>query len=110
MYADNITKSMDKSIKETERRRVIQMEYNEEHNITPTTVIKGVRDIIEATKVLEEKENYESEVKKAAKKDIPVEKLIEQYEEEMKEAAKNLQFERAAELRDIIKDLKENSK
>lgn len=72
MYADNITKSMDKSIKETERRRVIQMEYNEEHNITPTTVIKGVRDIIEATKVSEEKENYESEVKKAAKKDIPV--------------------------------------
>lgn len=110
MYADNITKSMDKSIKETERRRVIQMEYNEEHNITPTTVIKGVRDIIEATKVSEEKENYESEVKKAAKKDILVEKLIEQYEEEMKEAAKNLQFERAAELRDIIKDLKENSK
>ena len=110
MYADNITKSMDKSIKETERRRVIQMEYNEEHNITPTTVIKGVRDIIEATKVSEEKENYESEVKKAAKKDIPVEKLIEQYEEEMNEAAKNLQFERAAELRDIIKDLKENSK
>lgn len=96
MYADNITKSMDKSIKETERRRVIQMEYNEEHNITPTTVIKGVRDIIEATKVSEEKENYESEVKKAAKKDIPIEKLIEQYEEEMKEAAKNLQFERAA--------------
>ncbi|MDU7965030.1 MAG: helicase-related protein, partial [Clostridium perfringens] len=93
MYADNITKSMDKSIKETERRRVIQMEYNEEHNITPTTVIKGVRDIIEAIKVSEEKENYESEVKKAAKKDIPVEKLIEQYEEEMKEAAKNLQFE-----------------
>ena len=110
MYADNITKSMDKSIKETERRRVIQMEYNEEHNITPTTVIKGVRDIIEATKVSEEKENYESEVKKAAKKYIPIEKLIEQYEEEMKEAAKNLQFERAAELRDIIKDLKENSK
>lgn len=110
MYADNITKSMDKSIKETERRRVIQMEYNEEHNITPTTVIKGVRDIIEATKVSEEKENYEDEVKKAAKKDIPVEKLIEQYKEEMKEAAKNLQFERAAELRDIIKDLKENSK
>lgn len=110
MYADNITKSMNKSIKETERRRVIQMEYNDEHNITPTTVIKGVRDIIEATKVSEEKENYESEVKKAAKKDIPVEKLIEQYEEEMKEAAKNLQFERAAELRDIIKDLKENSK
>ncbi|MDZ5254606.1 excinuclease ABC subunit UvrB [Clostridium sp. LIBA-8841] len=110
MYADNITKSMNKSIKETERRRVIQMEYNEEHGITPTTVIKGVRDIIEATKVSEEKESYETEVKKAGKKDIPIEKLIEQYEEEMKEAAKNLQFERAAELRDIIKDLKKNTK
>lgn len=110
MYADNITKSMEKSIKETERRRVIQMEYNKEHNITPTTVSKEVRDIIEATKVSEQKENYETEVKKAAKKDIPIEKLIEQYEEEMKEAAKNLQFERAAELRDIIKDLKKNSK
>lgn len=110
MYADNITKSMDKSIKETERRRVIQMEYNEEHGITPTTVIKGVRDIIEATKVSEEKESYKTEVEKAVKKDIPIEKLIEQYEEEMKEAAKNLQFERAAELRDIIKDLKKNTK
>ncbi len=106
MYADNITKSMEKSIKETERRRVIQMEYNKEHNITPTTVSKEVRDIIEATKVSEQKENYETEVKKAVKKDIPIEKLIEQYEKEMKEAAKNLQFERAAELRDIIKDLK----
>lgn len=110
MYADNITKSMNKSIKETERRRIIQMEYNEEHGITPTTVIKGVRDIIEATKVSEEKETYETEIKKATKKDISIEKLIEQHEEEMKEAAKNLQFERAAELRDIIKDLKENAK
>ena len=108
MYADNITKSMNKSIKETERRRVIQMEYNEEHGITPTTVIKGIRDVIEVTKVSEEKADYKAEVKNAAKKDIPLDKLIKQYEDEMKEAAKNLQFERAAELRDIIKDLKEN--
>ena len=108
MYADAITKSMDKSIKETERRRIIQSEYNREHNIIPTTVIKGVRDIIEATKVSEEKESYEKEVKRASKKDIPIEKLIEEYEKEMKEAAKNLQFERAAELRDLIKDLRKN--
>lgn len=108
MYADRITKSMNKSIKETERRRVIQMEYNDEHNIIPTTVIKGIRDVIEATKVLEDKADYKEEVKKATKKDIPLYKLIKQYEDEMKEAAKNLQFERAAELRDIIKDLKEN--
>lgn len=108
MYADAITKSMDKSIKETERRRIIQSEYNREHNIIPTTVIKGVRDIIEATKVSEEKESYEKEVKRASKKDIPIENLIEEYEKEMKEAAKNLQFERAAELRDLIKDLRKN--
>ena len=108
MYADAITKSMDKSIKETERRRIIQSEYNREHNIIPITVIKGVRDIIEATKVSEEKESYEKEVKRASKKDIPIENLIEEYEKEMKEAAKNLQFERAAELRDLIKDLRKN--
>ncbi|MGG5460351.1 excinuclease ABC subunit UvrB [Clostridium sp. B9] len=108
MYADNITKSMNNSIKETERRRVIQMEYNEEHGITPTTVIKGIRDVIEVTKVSEEKADYKAEVKNATKKDIPLDKLIKQYMDEMKEAAKNLQFERAAELRDIIKDLKEN--
>lgn len=108
MYADRITKSMNKSIDETERRRVIQMEYNKEHGIVPTTVIKGVRDVIEATKVSEDKEEYKTEIKKAEKRDIPLEKLIKQYENEMKEAAKNLQFERAAELRDIIKDLKDN--
>ncbi len=108
MYADRITKSMNKSIGETERRRVIQMEYNKEHGIVPTTVIKGVRDVIEATKVSEDKEEYKTEIKKAEKRDIPLEKLIKQYENEMKEAAKNLQFERAAELRDIIKDLKDN--
>lgn len=110
MYADTITKSMDKSIKETERRRVIQMEYNKEHNITPTTVSKGVRDIIKATKALEKEESYEPKTKKKNKRDIPLEDLIKKYEEEMIYTARNLQFERAAELRDIIKDLKENSK
>ena len=54
MYADNITDSMEKAISETNRRREIQMEYNEEHGITPTTIIKGIRDIIEATKVAED--------------------------------------------------------
>lgn len=107
MYADTITKSMDKSIKETERRRVIQMEYNKEHNITPTTVSKGVRDIIKATKNLDE-ENHKPKTKKKNKRDIPLEDLIKKYEEEMKYAAKNLQFERAAELRDKIKDLRES--
>ncbi|MBQ6820686.1 MAG: excinuclease ABC subunit UvrB [Clostridium sp.] len=104
MYADNITKSMDKAIKETERRRKIQIEYNEKHGITPQTIIKDVRDVIEATKVAEEKVEYKTEDKKVSEKDKK--KLIKKYTEEMMEAAKNLQFERAAELRDIINDLK----
>ncbi|MCR1952241.1 excinuclease ABC subunit UvrB [Clostridium sp. DSM 100503] len=105
MYADNITKSMDKAIKETERRREIQMKYNEEHGIIPQTIIKDVREVIEATKVSEDKVEYKSEGdKKVSEKDKK--KLIKKYTEEMMEAAKNLQFERAAELRDIINDLK----
>ena len=106
MYADNITSSMDRAIKETNRRRKIQQKYNEEHHIIPQTIIKDVRDVIEATKVSEEQAIYEaSEVnEKLTSKDKK--KLIKKYTEEMMEAAKNLQFERAAELRDIIEDLK----
>ena len=105
MYADNITKSMNKAIKETERRREIQIKYNEEHGITPQTIIKEVREVIEATKVSEEKVEYKVEgAKKVSEKDKK--KLIKKYTKEMMEAAQNLQFERAAELRDIINDLK----
>ncbi|MDV4152518.1 excinuclease ABC subunit UvrB [Clostridium sp. AL.422] len=105
MYADTITKSMDKAIKETERRRKIQIEYNEQNGITPQTIIKDVRDVIEATKVAEEKVEYKTENnKEVSEKDKK--KLIKKYTEEMMDAAKNLQFERAAELRDIINDLK----
>ena len=105
MYADTITKSMDKAIKETERRRKIQIKYNEDNGITPQTIIKDIRDVIEATKVAEEKVEYKAENTKAvSEKDKK--KLIKKYTEEMMEAAKNLQFERAAELRDIINDLK----
>lgn len=105
MYADTITKSMDKAIKETERRRKIQIEYNEKNGITPQTIIKDVREVIEATKVAEEKVEYNTEnIKEVSEKDKK--KLIKKYTEEMMEAAKNLQFERAAELRDIINDLK----
>ena len=108
MYADNITKSMNKAIKETERRREIQTKYNEEHGITPTTIIKDVRDVIEATKVAEDTAEYKTdENKKLTKKQR--DKLIKEYTNEMMLAAKNLQFERAAELRDIIKQLTSNS-
>ncbi|NLL31506.1 MAG: excinuclease ABC subunit UvrB [Clostridiales bacterium] len=107
MYAEVITKSMDKAIKETTRRREKQIKYNEEHNITPQTIVKDIRDVIEATKAAEEPSIYEvikeenGEISAKDKK-----KLIKKYTEEMMEAAKNLQFERAAELRDIINDLK----
>lgn len=105
MYADRITNSMDRAIKETERRRKIQIKYNEDNGITPQTIIKDVRDVIEATKVAEEKGEYKTEnIKTVSEKDKK--KLIKKYTEEMMEAAKNLQFERAAELRDIINDLK----
>lgn len=95
MYADKITKSMQKAIDETKRRREIQQKYNEEHNIIPKTIKKGVRDIIEATIVAEEEICYEID------NDFDIEKL----KEEMLEAAKNLQFEKAAMLRDKINEL-----
>ena len=107
MYADNITGSMDRAIKETERRREIQKQYNGEHNIIPKTIIKDVREVIEATKAAEEetKHEIENQPKKLTKKEK--EKLIKKYTDEMMYASKNLQFERAAELRDMIKALKD---
>ncbi|WP_036625953.1 excinuclease ABC subunit UvrB [Paenibacillus barengoltzii] len=105
MYADTITESMDKAIKETERRRSIQIAYNEKHGITPQTIRKKVRDVIEATKVAESKADYLADAKgKMSKRDR--EAMIARLEAEMKEAAKNLQFERAAELRDAILELR----
>lgn len=103
MYADNITGSMDRAIKETNRRREIQEQYNEKHGITPKTILKEVRDVIEATKVAEETVEYKAEEKMSK---TEKEKLIKKYTEEMMDAAKNLQFERAAQLRDMIEQLK----
>ncbi|MFD0870512.1 excinuclease ABC subunit B [Chlamydia abortus] len=109
MYADKYTDSMTKAIQETERRRAIQIAYNERHGITPQTIQKKVREVIEATKVAEQKADYLAEVRadKMSKKDRAA--LIERLEAEMKEAAKSLQFERAAELRDAILELKAQS-
>ncbi|GIO07294.1 UvrABC system protein B [Brevibacillus reuszeri] len=106
MYADKMTDSMTSAIRETERRRAIQIAYNEKHGITPQTVKKAVREVIEATKVAEEKADYlpHADFKKMPKKDRLA--VIERMEEEMKEAARNLMFERAAELRDLILELK----
>ncbi|MGE7857177.1 MULTISPECIES: excinuclease ABC subunit B [Bacillus] len=105
MYADRITRSMGIAIEETQRRRTIQEAYNEEHGITPKTIQKGVRDVIRATTAAEEPETYEAApAKKMTKKER--EKTIAKIEAEMKEAAKALDFERAAELRDLLLELK----
>ena len=106
MYGDSITESMDRAIKETERRRTIQIAYNEKHGITPQTIRKRIRDVIEATKVAESQSDYLADAAKSKMSKRDREALIKRLETEMKEAAKNLQFERAAELRDAILELK----
>ena len=99
MYADKMTDSMDYAIKETARRRKIQIEYNKEHNITPTTIKKEIREVISN---IDDKKDKKP--KKLTKKELA--KNIEKIEEEMKDAAKNLDFERAMELRDILFEMK----
>lgn len=102
MYADSITRSMKNAIDETNRRREIQDRYNRIHNITPKTIVKGVRDVIEATLALEDEEEY-----KAKEFDInDIESMIDNLQEEMLKAAEELNFEKAAELRDKIIELK----
>lgn len=105
MYADSVTRSMERAITETERRRKIQMDYNEKHGIKPKTIIKEVRDVIEiSTKVETDSKTAKSKQKQmsAAEKQALIEKLTE----EMKNAAKILEFEHAAYLRDKINELK----
>ncbi|NOY77898.1 MAG: excinuclease ABC subunit UvrB [Calditrichaeota bacterium] len=108
-YADTITESMRKVIEETNRRRAIQRKYNEEHGITPQTIYKSVEEVMGITRVADSKSaKWE---KSSRKRLIPSEKMdreemIEQLEQQMKEAAANMEFERAAELRDEIKHLR----
>lgn len=106
MYADGISEAMQKAISETERRRKIQEEYNEKHGITPKTIEKAVRSVIEATKVAEESDDYYlgRSPLELTKKELA--EYIKKLEKEMKDAAANLQFERAAELRDRIFEYK----
>ena len=101
MYADNITDSMKKAIEETSRRRKIQEEYNKENNIIPKTIIKEIGEVIS-----NEDEKELEKIEKEQKTDIINIESIEKIEEEMKKAAKNLDFERAMELRDILLELK----
>lgn len=106
MYADSISDAMKKAIDETERRRGIQEEYNKKHGITPTTVKKAVRKVIEATKAAEEQAEYYAGKSplELTKKELT--EYIKKLEKEMKQAASDLQFERAAQLRDQIFEFK----
>lgn len=101
MYADSISEAMDKAIKETSRRREIQEAYNKKHNITPKTIIKEIRDVISNDAGKEEKQKLSASEKR---------ELMIKIENEMKEAAKQLDFERAVELRDILFELKSEGK
>ncbi len=99
MYADELTESMEKAIKETNRRRGIQEKYNEEHNITPKTIKKDVRDTIRATIVEDIQSEYD------IKENESIEDVINKLTEEMLKHAQNMEFEEAAKLRDKIKEL-----
>ena len=102
MYADRVTDSMQRAISETERRRAIQMAYNEKYGIVPKTIQKGVRDSIEATRIAEEVESYDVNDIRALKDEAQISQAIIVMKSEMMAAAENLEFERAAELRDKI--------
>ncbi|MDD3704938.1 MAG: excinuclease ABC subunit UvrB [Clostridiaceae bacterium] len=110
MYADNITDSMRRAISETNRRRKIQMDYNEKHGIEPQTIRKAIHEIIEATTAAEESVKYgmKQDVEFMRKDDLL--RLISALEEEMKDCARALQYERAAELRDKIIELRRKLK
>ena len=104
MYGDVITDSMQKAIDETNRRRSIQEAYNKEHGITPKTISKPVEDAIRGKETKEMAAKYLKKKAKMSKQDKA--KMIAGLEAEMKEAAKVLDFERAAELRDMLFELK----
>jgi excinuclease ABC subunit B len=126
LYADEVTEAMQKMIDETERRREIQLEYNEEHDVTPEPIVKSPDQIRQGTAIADEKsdgerdsgarKHYGSPDQLSSEVADPVVEylsddqkrdLIDQMEEEMEEAAENLEFERAAELRDSIEELEE---
>ena len=104
MYADSITQSMRKALDETARRREIQMAFNEAHGITPKTIIKPIHDVVRSKETKEMTAAYMKKKNKMAKKDKA--KMLANIEKEMKEAARVLDFERAAQLRDILIELR----
>ena len=105
MYGDRISKAMQASIDETRRRRNIQQKYNEKHGITPKTIEKSVRAVIEATKLAKGEDRFKGKKPEELTRN-ELKKFIESMEKEMRQAADSLQFERAAELRDRIFEYK----
>jgi len=105
MYADSITDSMQRAISETNRRRQIQKEYNEKYNITPKTIVKGVRNLIEATVAAEDVADYSTKGDKKEIAALDIKAQIESLTALMTEAAEKLQFEKAAQIRDKIAEL-----
>ena len=110
MYADNITKSMKKAIDETNRRREIQMAYNEEHGIIPQTIIKGIRDSISPKKEIIKDEEFLEFEETTNITDDNIEEHLAELEQQMFAAAEKFEFEQAAKLRDTIAELKEKYK
>ncbi|WP_281628164.1 excinuclease ABC subunit UvrB [Traorella massiliensis] len=104
MYADTMTESMRKAIEETNRRRSIQEAFNEEHHITPKTIVKPVQEVMHSKETQQMSANYLKKKSKMSKKEK--DKLLASLEKEMKQAAKDLDFERAAELRDMLIELR----
>ena len=99
MYADELTESMEKAISETNRRRKIQEQYNKDHGIIPKTIQKAVRDTIKASFVADVQEEYKLD------KDVEIKEIISKMTDEMLKYAANMEFEKAAEIRDKIKEL-----
>ena len=110
MYADVVTRSMQKAINETNRRRKIQMEYNKAHGITPKSIVKGIRDVIEPVKAAEDDVSYKVDKDSKTMSKEEIKELIDKITSDMKQAAADLQFERAAELRDMLVELEEKIK
>lgn len=108
MYADSLTNAMNKAISETNRRRQIQKEYNEQHGITPRSIQKAIHSLIEATKAAEDTNTYKKDTSAETLDKESIQTLIESMAKEMRLAARELEFERAAMLRDRIEELKKH--
>jgi len=108
MYADNITDAMQKALEETQRRRKLQLEYNKLHGITPKTIKKDIQDILER-KIVEKEEKEETKIEEYKRKFVSKDTLIKELEKLMFEYAENLEFEKAARVRDEIKKIKEKN-